>query len=175
MAEEKNIENALVREVKKEGGLCLKFPPIFFKGFPDRIVLLSGARIYFVELKAKKGVVSAIQASVHKRLRSLGFAVYVLNSTESVVNFMASVRDADINYPQILQHYVADPHRLNKIDTATNFIISYMRKACCIARGIRKLIRNNSIRHIGVEVHQRTPLRLHAQGLTSIRQGCNLI
>lgn len=96
MAEEKDIESMLVREVKKEGGLCVKFPPLFFRGFPDRIVLLRGGRIYFVELKSRKGTVSAIQARVHKRLRALGFAVYVLNSTELVANFMKIIRDEDI-------------------------------------------------------------------------------
>lgn len=49
---EKKIEKYLVQSVEQIGGLCVKFPPLFFRGFPDRIVLLPDGLVVFVELKA---------------------------------------------------------------------------------------------------------------------------
>ena len=48
---EKYIEQKLVREVKKRGGLCEKWNS-GSSGWPDRIVLLPDGKIGFVEVKA---------------------------------------------------------------------------------------------------------------------------
>lgn len=45
---EKIIEHKLLMEVKKIGGLALKFVSPGFDGVPDRIVLLHGGKIGFV-------------------------------------------------------------------------------------------------------------------------------
>ena len=81
---ESKIENKLKQEVERAGGMCVKFPPIFFKGFPDRIVLLPGSVIFFVELKQKGKKPTGIQALVHDRLRALGFAVAVLDDVNDI-------------------------------------------------------------------------------------------
>lgn len=91
MAEERKIEKYLISEVERLGGLCVKFPPLFFRGFPDRIVLLPGATIAFAELKAPGEKPTLIQRNVHARLRSLGFRVEVLDSKESVTGFILSL------------------------------------------------------------------------------------
>lgn len=91
MAEERKIEIFLVKEVEALGGLCVKFPPIFFRGFPDRIVLLPGGAIAFAELKAPGEKPTLIQRRVHERLRALGFRVEVLDSKESVTGFILSL------------------------------------------------------------------------------------
>ena len=49
---EKVIEHKLLTEVKKIGGLALKFVSPGYDGVPDRIVLLPGGKIGFVEVKA---------------------------------------------------------------------------------------------------------------------------
>ncbi|MGN1027800.1 MAG: hypothetical protein ACI4P4_15505 [Faecousia sp.] len=48
---EKDVEQALVRMVKRHGGLCLKWVCPGHSGVPDRIILLPGGRVVFVETK----------------------------------------------------------------------------------------------------------------------------
>lgn len=88
---EKQIEKYLVNEIERLGGLCIKFPPLFFRGFPDRIVLLPGALIVFVELKDKGKKPTAVQSRVQDKLRALGFRVEVLDSKESVNDFILTL------------------------------------------------------------------------------------
>lgn len=49
---EKLIEQKLVKAVKAAGGLCPKFVSPGMAGMPDRLVLLPGSRLAFVEVKA---------------------------------------------------------------------------------------------------------------------------
>ena len=77
---EKAIEKKLVQEVKKIGGLALKFVSPGFNGAPDRLILLAKAKIAFVEVKAPGEQPRKLQLRRHKQLRSLGFQVYVLDN-----------------------------------------------------------------------------------------------
>ena len=71
---EKEIEAKLVRIVKTHNGLCLKWVCPGWAGVPDRIVLLPGGRVIFVELKRPVGgVVSPRQKWWAKKLLDLGF------------------------------------------------------------------------------------------------------
>lgn len=71
---EKEIEAKLRDTVKQNGGLCLKWVCPGWAGVPDRIVLLPGGRIIFVELKRPKGgKVSSRQMWWARKLRGLGF------------------------------------------------------------------------------------------------------
>lgn len=88
---EKQIEKHLVARVKAMGGMAVKFPPLFLAGFPDRIVLLPGGRVVFVELKAPGERPRALQEQVHGKLRRLGFRVEVLDGREAVDNFLRSI------------------------------------------------------------------------------------
>ena len=81
---EKDIENYLSKRVKDEGGMCVKFPPIFLAGFPDRIVLLPKGVLAFVELKANRKRARKVQLRIHDKLRGLGFRVEVIDSKEGV-------------------------------------------------------------------------------------------
>ena len=49
---EKTIEGKLVKAVKIMGGLAPKFVSPGLDGVPDRLVLLPGGKIAFIELKA---------------------------------------------------------------------------------------------------------------------------
>ncbi len=88
---EKKIERYLVNRVERMGGLCVKFPPLFFAGFPDRIVLLPGARIIFVETKDKGKKPTALQVRIHGKLKGMGFRVEVLDRKESIDEFMLTL------------------------------------------------------------------------------------
>lgn len=81
---EKQIEKKLITEVKKHGGICPKWVSPGFDGVPDRIVLLPGMRIGFVEVKAPGKKPRSLQVSRHKLLRRLGFRVYVLDNESQI-------------------------------------------------------------------------------------------
>lgn len=76
---EKDIEKKLRDAIKKRGGFCLKWVCPGWSGVPDRLVLLPGGRIIFVETKRPKdGRVARLQEWWHRQLRGLGFQVYVV-------------------------------------------------------------------------------------------------
>lgn len=85
---EKVIERTLVAEVTKKGGLCIKLLTHMFIGLPDRMVLLPGGKIFFVELKSTGCKPRKIQEVVHDKLRALGFKVYVIDSIDGITKIM---------------------------------------------------------------------------------------
>ena len=83
---EKIIEEKLTKAVKQNGGVCWKFTSPGTAGVPDRIVLMPGGRIAFVEVKPRP-----LQLSRHKLLRRLGFLVYVLDACEDIEKIIKEV------------------------------------------------------------------------------------
>ena len=65
-----------------------------FDGMPDRIVLLPGGRMGFVEVKAPGKRAGPLQGSRHELLRSLGFRVYVLDNPEQIGGIIDEIRTA---------------------------------------------------------------------------------
>jgi hypothetical protein len=89
---EKTLEYKLRDKIKALDGLCLKWQCPGWTGVPDRIVLMPGGRIYFVELKnGNKGVLSPRQVVVHKVLLKLGFQVWVITNNEEINEFIESI------------------------------------------------------------------------------------
>ncbi|QKN23204.1 VRR-NUC domain-containing protein [Caproicibacterium lactatifermentans] len=81
---EKEIEKKLILAVKQAGGIAPKFTSPGFDGMPDRIVLLPGGHIGFVEVKAPGEKPRPLQLARHEMLRRLGFQVYLLDSIEQI-------------------------------------------------------------------------------------------
>ncbi len=73
-----------VAAVKVVGGLALKFTSPGFDGVPDRIVLLPGGKMAFVEVKAPGEKPRPLQLARHRLLRRLGFRVYVLDDESQI-------------------------------------------------------------------------------------------
>lgn len=71
---EKEIEQKLKKMVERHGGLCLKWVSPGWIGVPDRICILPGGRVIFVELKRPKGGKrEAMQKWWARKLSDLGF------------------------------------------------------------------------------------------------------
>lgn len=86
---EKDIESKLRKPIKELGGLCLKFETPGFTGVPDRILLLPGGRVVFVETKQPGKKERKRQEYVQAQLRALGFTVY--STVDSVAKIGAIV------------------------------------------------------------------------------------
>nr|DAO73647.1 MAG TPA: Nuclease [Caudoviricetes sp.] len=88
---EKIIEKELVRAVKDTGGIAPKFTSPGFDGMPDRLVLLPGGRMGFVELKAPGKKPRALQLARHRLLRRLGFKVYVIDEINQIDSVLEEI------------------------------------------------------------------------------------
>ena len=93
---EKAIELQLARAVKKIGGMCTKFISPGTDGMPDRIVLLPGCRIGFVEVKAPGKEPRPLQVMRHRQLRALGFPVFVLDDPKQIPGIIAVIEGGRI-------------------------------------------------------------------------------
>ena len=79
---EKHIEKACGSIARGKGWLFWKLTVMGFPGVPDRLLLGAGARVKFVEFKRPGGKPTALQEAWHRKLRSLGFEVYVIDNVE---------------------------------------------------------------------------------------------
>lgn len=89
---EKLTEQKLVRAVKAAGGIAMKFVSPGYDGMPDRLVLLPGGRIAFVEVKAYGMKPRPLQIRRHVMLRDLGFLVYVLDDECQIGGILDEIR-----------------------------------------------------------------------------------
>lgn len=91
---EKEIERKLTAMVERHGGLCLKWVCPGWAGVPDRIVILPGALVIFVETKRPKGGrLSPLQKWWQKRLTALGFFSGVVWTEGDVDTLELLIRD----------------------------------------------------------------------------------
>lgn len=81
---EKQIEQKFVRATKNMGGIAPKFVSPGLDGMPDRIVLLPGGHIGFVEVKAPGEKPRPLQLARHGLLRRLDFKVFVLDDEKQI-------------------------------------------------------------------------------------------
>lgn len=91
MSNEKILEGKLVQHVKTAGGLAIKLLPFLFAGLPDRMVLMPGARIWFVEMKSTGEKQSPIQKVIAKKLAKLGFPVLVIDTRDLLNEFFKQI------------------------------------------------------------------------------------
>ena len=90
---ERDVEAHLRLRVEKAGGLCVKFLPDLMTGMPDRIVLLPGGVVVWVETKKPRGgKLSEVQKYRHKKLQALGQIVEVCWTKEDADRIVAKYR-----------------------------------------------------------------------------------
>ena len=81
---ENEIERRLAVSVKEMGGMAVKFVSPGLDGVPDRIILLPGRKIAFVELKAPGKKPRPLQEKRKRQLEGLGFPVYVIDKAGQI-------------------------------------------------------------------------------------------
>ena len=89
---EATIERKLVSAAKLRGGICTKWVSPGYDGVPDRIVLLPGGKIGFVEVKAPREKPRPLQLARHNRLRQLGFKVYIIDGTDQIGGILDEIQ-----------------------------------------------------------------------------------
>lgn len=78
-------ENYLKKLVKARGGECIKLNPAWNIGIPDRLVLLPGPRVIFIELKRPRGGrVSKAQIYWRKIINVMGFEHHIAPTKEDI-------------------------------------------------------------------------------------------
>lgn len=89
---EKDIECYVKHEIEKLGGRCLKWVCPGNAGVPDRIVLMPGGRIWFIEFKDDGGKMSHLQVWWRKTLRKLGFNAFKIRGRGAAETFIEMVK-----------------------------------------------------------------------------------
>ena len=85
---ERDVEQRLVDLVERAGGICLKHG---LDGWPDRIVMLPGGEIVWVELKRPTGTLAALQKYRAALLTRVGQRVVCLRSVSEVNAFIVEL------------------------------------------------------------------------------------
>ena len=83
MLSERDIERYLIREVERRGGLCWKFISSV-GGVPDRLVIMPGGVLAFLEVKRPGNVPRILQVKRITQLNRMGFYSTWVDSKEKV-------------------------------------------------------------------------------------------
>jgi hypothetical protein len=89
---EKAIENKLIIETRKRGGVAIKFVSPSLDGMPDRIVLLPHGHFAFVEVKAPGQEARPLQVARHNLLMELGYKVFVIDSRKQIGGLLDEIQ-----------------------------------------------------------------------------------
>lgn len=85
---ERDVERRLAHEVGRLGGLCVKAGQ---DGWPDRIVMLPGGRLWWVELKRPHGKLADLQLYRAVELAKVGQKVVCLWSVDEVDRWIKEI------------------------------------------------------------------------------------
>lgn len=91
---EAEVEATLVARVRAAGGVCWKFTSPGTQGVPDRIVVLPGGRVGFVELKRTGALPRPIQVRRLEQLAALDVAAFVIDHTNQIEGVLDAIRSA---------------------------------------------------------------------------------
>jgi len=88
---EKTLECKLIKAVMEVGGICPKFISPGTDGMPDRLILLPGGCLAFIEVKAPGCKPRPLQVRRHEVLRSLGFKVFILDDELQIQSILSEI------------------------------------------------------------------------------------
>ncbi|TFH49019.1 MAG: VRR-NUC domain-containing protein [Methanothrix sp.] len=90
---EREIEIALKHAVERLGGRALKFISPGLNGVPDRLVLLPGGKLAFVEVKAPGKKMRPLQIKRKSQLEALGILVYCVDSIDQIGGVLDAIKN----------------------------------------------------------------------------------
>ena len=91
---EKDVETKLVQTVRMMCGQAWKFVSPGMAGVPDRIVLMPGGKMAFVEVKKPGEKMRPLQLRRKRQIENLGFKVYCLDDPEKVEEVLDEIQGA---------------------------------------------------------------------------------
>ena len=89
---EKYLENKIRYAVEKQKGMSIKLSSSLIKGLPDRLNILPGGLVHFVEVKSSGKKPTKMQQYVIGKLKELGLKVYIVDSKETFEQWQHSTR-----------------------------------------------------------------------------------
>lgn len=91
---EKAIEMRLTAMTRSYGGVAVKLAATGISGMPDRLILLPGGRMAFVETKAPGKKPRALQEQRMLMLERLGFRCFVIDSVGRIREVLDEIQTA---------------------------------------------------------------------------------
>jgi streptogramin lyase len=91
---EKEVETYLIKQVEGKGGKAYKFVSPAHRGVADRIVVLPGGAVWFVEVKTDTGRLSPLQEIFRRDITELGCNYVCVYGAAEVDTFLRYVRAA---------------------------------------------------------------------------------
>lgn len=85
---ERAIEDGVRRWCKKKGLPFIKMEPMLYKGIPDRLVVLPGGRVLWLEFKTPEGKVTMHQANYINWLVGADHECYVVTSKDQAIELI---------------------------------------------------------------------------------------
>lgn len=89
---EKSIEKYLVDQAEANGLLCLKYSNPNMIGYPDRLLVLPGGSVVWVELKSKGRKPSKIQQMRIAKLAAMGHPVMVIDNRAGIDELIETMK-----------------------------------------------------------------------------------
>lgn len=102
MTTEKQIESYLVKRCKEQGWTALKYYNPNATGYPDRLVLLPGARVLWVEVKRPGAYPTALQIVRMQDLCDFGHEATVVSSFDDVDHLIVLIKSAGISDERLI-------------------------------------------------------------------------
>lgn len=89
---EKDVEHSLVEEAKRRHGIAFKFVSPGLNGVPDRLVLLPGGHVGFVEVKRPGGRMRPLQKRRKRQIEVLGIPVFCVDRKEKIGEVLDAIQ-----------------------------------------------------------------------------------
>ena len=95
---EKVLEAELRERCKALGWMCIKLTSQYQRGLPDRLILMPGGRIWFVELKRPDGgTVGRLQDYWYSLLHAWGFNARFIHTRRQVDELLLEIRPGAVS------------------------------------------------------------------------------
>lgn len=91
MDNEKWLEKVLKKEIGRLGGELIKLVPSQASGLPDRLCLMPGGIVFFIELKTLGKTLSPLQKMWRRTIMDMGFNYEIINTEAKLKELLDKV------------------------------------------------------------------------------------